>query len=62
MGKRRVLVTVARAVQYSLAAGESRTLRLKTSAVARRLLEERRLTVRLTAGDGLSRRLSLTSA
>ena len=66
VGKRRQVVTVARATAYSLAAGESRTLTLKTSAAARKLLLERKLTVRVTmtpkTGASLSRRLTLSGS
>lgn len=63
VGKRRLIVAVTRPVHYALAAGESRTLKLRTSAAARTLLRKRSLSVRVTtapaSGDPLSRRLTV---
>ena len=63
VGRRKLIVAVTRAASYSLAAGQSRTLKLRSSAAVRELLRKRNLTVRVTtvptSGDPLSRRLTL---
>ena len=65
VGRRKLILAVTRSASYTLNAGTSKTVTLKTSTAARQLLRKRSLSVRVTtaptAGDPLTRKLKLAS-